>query len=167
MYNYTGPFGSSNNSGFGHASQFFTLHSTTRPKNIRETLARLDRMFSSLEKPSRWVMTNHDRQKAQLFTLGPVQVSGVPQVSASGSSESEQGCRERRMCSSVHCSSGKACSSRVNWPCLVRISSFTWAHEDSAAAHRHWLFSWDRGGAGWTSDWVSSLYWLFHQHADQ
>lgn len=45
-----------------------------------------------------------------------------------------QGCRVRTMCSSVHCSSRRACSSRVNWPCLVRISSFTWAHDDRAAA---------------------------------
>lgn len=45
----------------------------------------------------------------------------VPTVSSSGGSavstpcsDSEQGCRQRRICSSVHCSSCKACSLRVN-----------------------------------------------------
>lgn len=47
---------------------------------------------------------------------------------------SSQGCMVRTMCSSVHCSSRRACSSRVNWPCLVRMSSLTWAHDDRAEA---------------------------------
>lgn len=50
--------------------------------------------------------------------------------------DGSQGCMERTMCSSVHCSSRKACSSRVNWPCLVRMSSFTWAHDDRAAPEK-------------------------------
>lgn len=55
---------------------------------------------------------------------------------SSSGSPSEQVFSERKTCSSVHCSSCKACSSRVNGPCFVLTSSFTLAQEDRAAAHR-------------------------------
>lgn len=40
------------------------------------------------------------------------------------------------MSSIVHLSSGRACSSSVNGPCLVRVSSSTLAQEESSTATR-------------------------------
>ena len=42
--------------------------------------------------------------------------------------------RDCAMSSIVHLSSDKACSSRVNGPCLVRVSSSTLAQEESSVA---------------------------------
>lgn len=75
----------------------------------------------------------------------------APQASVSGVglwSDSEHSCRQHMICSRVHCSSGKASWSRVNWPCLVRISSFTWAQDDRATAQRQARYS-----TGLTCDW--------------
>lgn len=46
----------------------------------------------------------------------------------------EQCSTDCAMASMVHLSSGRACSSRVNGPCLVRVSSSTLAQEDNSTA---------------------------------
>lgn len=87
-----------------------------------------------------------------LFNPHPIYyLDTAPQASVSGVglwSDSEHSCRQQMICSRVHCSSGKASWSRVNWPCLVRISSFTWAQDDRATAQRQARYS-----TGLTCDW--------------
>lgn len=61
--------------------------------------------------------------------------SGFDFLSASSAGKRDEQCsRDCAMSSIVHLSSGRACSSSVNGPCLVRVSSSTLAQEDSSMA---------------------------------
>ena len=53
---------------------------------------------------------------------------------SSAGKRDEHRSRDCAMSSIVHLSSGRACSSRVNGPCLVRVSSSTLAQEESSVA---------------------------------
>lgn len=133
-------------------------------------MLRPDVLYTGKHKP-----VSHDKPQQTAspdvyFQLGSC-AERVPQVSASGGfvqswpgSDPEQGCSDLRICSRVQCSSCKVCSSRVNWPCLVRISSLTWAHDNRAAAEKHWLYSY---GTNSVHFWFLLSFFLltFHKNA--
>lgn len=61
--------------------------------------------------------------------------SGFDFLSAVSAGRRDEHCsRDCAMSSIVHLSSGRACSSSVKGPCLVRVSSSTLAQEDSSMA---------------------------------
>lgn len=71
---------------------------------------------------------------SQLKTC-PLDSSGFDFLRANSAGRRDEQCsRDCAMSPIVHLSSGRACSSSVNGPCLVRVSSSTLAQEESSTA---------------------------------